>query len=165
LPLQSVFEWLQGWPISGAIRESSWLFPTIECVHVIAITLVVGSVMIVDVRVLGFTSLRKPVSELAFEVLPCTWIAFLLALASGSLMFVAKAQAYMADTPFKLKMLLILAAGLNMIFFHFGPYKSILKWNQDVQPPPMAKLSCALSLTFWVLVVCMGRWIGFTIIG
>jgi hypothetical protein len=163
--LQSVFDWLQGWPISDAIRQSSWLFPTIECVHVIAITLVVGSVMIVDLRVLGLTSTRKPVSELSWEVLPWTWGLFMLAAISGGLLFASKATAYFADIPFRLKIVLIACAGLNMLFFHFVPLRSLRRWDQGVQAPVIAKLSCALSLTFWVLVVAMGRWIGFTIQG
>jgi hypothetical protein len=163
--LQNVFEWLQSWPISQSIRQSSWMFPAIECVHVIAITLVVGSVMIVDVRVLGLTSTRKSISELSWEVLPWTWVLFAVAAISGAFMFAAKATAYFADAPFRIKMLLIAAAGLNMVCFHFGPFKTIRQWDRDVQPPALAKLSCGLSLTFWILVVAMGRWIGFTIEG
>jgi hypothetical protein len=163
--LQSVFDWLQSWPISEGIRQSSWMFPAFESVHVIAITLVVGSVMIVDLRVLGLTTTRKSVSELSWEVLPWTWGLFLIALISGAFMFAAKANAYFTDTPFRLKMLLMAAAGLNMFFFHFVPLKTIHRWDRDVQAPAIAKLSCGLSLAFWVLVVTMGRWIGFTIQG
>jgi hypothetical protein len=165
LTLQSVFEWLQGWPLSTAIRQSSWLFPTIECVHVIAITLIVGSVMIVDLRVLGLTSQRKSVLELSMEVLPWTWGLFVVAAISGSMLFAAKATAYFNDAPFRIKMLLILAAGVNMLVFHFGPFRSISRWDLGAPAPLMAKLCCGLSLTFWILVVAAGRMIGFTIEG
>jgi hypothetical protein len=163
--LQSLFEWLQSWPVSEGIRQSSWMFPAVECVHVIAITLVVGSVMIVDLRVLGLTSIRKSVSELSWEVLPWTWGLFGIAAISGAFLFAAKANAYFTNTPFRVKMLLMALAGLNMLFFHFVPLKTIGRWDRGVQAPALAKLSCGLSLAFWVLVVAMGRWIGFTIEG
>jgi hypothetical protein len=163
--LQSVFEWLESWPVSEGIRQSSWMFPAVECVHVIAITLVVGSVMIVDLRVLGVTSARKSVTELSWDVLPWTWGVFLIAVISGAFMFAAKAHAYFSNTPFQLKILLMAAAGLNMVFFHFVPFKSIRRWDHGAPAPVLAKLSCGLSLTFWILVVAMGRWIGFSIEG
>ena len=165
MSLQSVFDWLQSWPISEGIRQSSWMFPAFESVHVIAITLVVGSVMVVDLRVLGLNSMGRAVSAMSWEVLPWTWAMFAIALVSGAFMFAAKATTYFNDTPFRLKMLLMAAAGLNMMFFHFVPLKSIREWDRDVQPPAIAKISCGLSLALWVLVVTMGRWIGFTVEG
>jgi hypothetical protein len=141
------------------------MFPAVESVHVIAITLVVGSVMIVDLRVLGLTSPRKPITELSAEVLPWTWGAFLIALVTGSLLFAAKAHAYFGNLNFRLKMLLLVMAALNMLVFHFVSYRTVLAWNVDRPAPALAKLGCALSLTFWVLIIIMGRWIGFTIEG
>jgi hypothetical protein len=163
--LQSLFEWFESWPFSEAVRQSSWLFPSLECVHVIAITLVVGSVMLVDLRVLGITSPKKPVNEMALEVLPWTWGLFFVALASGFFMFAAKAHAYFDNVPFRLKMLLMAAAGANMLFFHFVPYRTVSAWSHGAPAPALAKICCGLSLVCWILVVAMGRWIGFTIEG
>jgi len=159
--LQSVFEWLESWPVSVGIRESSWMFPAFEAAHVIAITLVVGSVMVVDLRVLGFASLRQRVTGLSESILPWTWGAFGVALISGSFMFAAKAHTYFDNVSFRLKMFLLAAAFLNMLAFHYGPYRSVGRWDVAAPAPPLAKLGCGLSLTFWVLIVVMGRWIGF----
>lgn len=71
--LQGVFQWLESWPLSVAVRESSWMFPAVESVHVIAITLVVGSILIVDLRVLGWASRDERVRQLAGSILPWTW--------------------------------------------------------------------------------------------
>jgi hypothetical protein len=163
--LQSVFEWLEAWPLSEGIRQSSWMFPTIESVHVIAITLVVGSVMIVDMRVLGLTSPNKRITELSAEVLPWTWGAFAIALVTGSLLFAAKAHAYFGNLNFRLKMLLLVMAALNMLAFHFVSYRTVAVWDVGRPAPRLAKLGCGLSLAFWVLIIVMGRWIGFTIEG
>lgn len=163
--LQSLFEWLQAWPVSQGIRESSWMFPAFESVHVIAITLVVGSVVIVDLRVMGLTSRRVAVTNLSRYVLQWTWAMFVLASITGGFMFAAKASTYFDNAPFKVKILLMLAAGLNMLMFHFGPFRVVQTWNQDVASPMTARVVCGFSLVFWVLVVVMGRLIGFTVEG
>ena len=165
MSLQSVFEWLESWPVSVGIRQSSWMFPAFESVHVIAITLVVGSVMIVDLRVLGLASRKQRITELSGSILPWTWCAFLVALVSGSFLFAAKAHAYFDNVNFRLKIVLMAAAFLNMMAFHHGPYRSVRSWDVGVPAPALARLACGLSLAFWVLIVAMGRWIGFSIEG
>ena len=165
MTLQTVFEWLESWPVSVGIRQSSWMFPAFESVHVIAITLVVGSVMIVDLRVLGLTSRRERVTQLSLSVLPWTWGVFALALVSGAFLFAAKAHTYFDNLNFRLKMLLMAAAFVNMLVFHFLPYRSVGLWDQGRAAPLLARIGCGLSLTLWVLIVAMGRWIGFSIEG
>jgi hypothetical protein len=141
------------------------MFPTIESAHVIAITTVIGSIAIVDLRLLGVTSHRKPVTELSTEVLPWTWAFFMVAAITGGLMFMSKAPAYFGNTPFRLKMVLLACAGLNMVAFHFLIYRSVHRWDRDVPTLRSAKIAGLLSLTFWIGVVAAGRWIGFTIEG
>ena len=128
--LQNIFEWCESLPISVGIRQSSWMFPAIESVHVIAITLVVGSVMIVDLRVLGLASRNQRVTELSRSVLPWTWGLFTIALASGAFLFAAKAHAYFENTNFRLKMALMAIAFANMLVFHFVPYRSVSAWDR-----------------------------------
>jgi hypothetical protein len=163
--LDAVLNWLHDLPLSSAIRVSSWMFPSIESLHVIAITLVVGSIAIVDLRLLGLTSNRKPVTELSTEVLPWTWSFFVVAVITGFLMFMSKAPTYFANTPFRLKMLLLLCAGVNMLVFHFLTYRSVHRWDQDVPTLLGARVAGVLSLSFWIGVIAAGRWIGFTIEG
>jgi hypothetical protein len=161
MTVQDLLAWVEATPLAVTMRESSWMFPAVESVHVIAITLVVGSVMIVDLRLLGVTSKRKPVSELATEVLPWTWAMFLLAVATGVLMFISKAQDYFDNTPFRLKMLCLALAGLNMVVFHLTAYRSVHHWDTEKPTLASAKVTGALSLIFWVGVVTFGRWIAF----
>jgi hypothetical protein len=160
-----LFEWLEAWPVSVGLRESSWMFPAFESVHVIAITLVVGSVMIVDLRVLGLTSRSERVTELAEAILPWTWGTFLVAFISGFFMFAAKAHVYFGNLSFQIKMLLMAAAFVNMLLFHFIPYRSVRSWDDGASAPRTAQLACGVSLTLWVFIVLMGRWIGFSVEG
>jgi hypothetical protein len=163
IDLHPMLTWLESWPISGAIRESAWLFPAFESAHVIAIALVVGSIFIVDLRLLGVTSKRKPVTELAGEVLPWTWGLFCLAVVTGGMMFASKAPSYFENTQFRLKMLCLALAGINMVVFHLFTYRSVHLWDRDRPTLLGAKIAGGTSLTLWVLVVAFGRWIGFTI--
>jgi hypothetical protein len=162
--LQSeIFKHLEATPVATAIRESTWLFPTIETLHVLAIVLVVGTIMIVDLRLINVASRRRPVSELMNEVLPWTWMAFTLAAITGFLLFTSSAVKYVHDAPFVYKMALLLIAGVNMAVFHFGSYRKVALWDRDSLTPTGARIAGGLSLVIWVTVVALGRWIGFTI--
>jgi hypothetical protein len=156
-----VFSWLESTEIATAIRESTWLFPTIETVHVFAIVLVVGSVMIVDLRLLNVASRERSVTDLTREVLPWTWAAFALAALSGGLLFTSSAMKYVNNLPFRFKMVLLLLAGVNMLVFHRLTSRSIAGWDRSIPPTP-ARVAGGLSLLLWFGVISLGRWIGFT---
>ena len=153
--------WLETQPFAVSIAQSDWLFPSLETVHVVAIALVVGSIAMLDLRLLGVGRKDYGVAELAAETLPWTWLSFSIALLTGALMFSSAATRYLAALPFLIKMLLLLAAGINMVAFHLGAYRHVDRWNSQLPPPRRARIAGALSLSFWVAVVFCGRWIGF----
>jgi hypothetical protein len=154
--------WLEGLDYSSAIRTSEWLFPTIETVHVLALTLVVGSIAMMDLRLLGIAARDRPVSHLAADILPWTWTSFALAALSGFLMFSSAAVKYFGDVPFRLKVLLLVIAGLNMAIFHGLTYRRVTEWDAAVRLPPAARLAGGISLLLWIGIVFCGRWVGFT---
>jgi hypothetical protein len=123
---------------------------------------VVGSIFVVDLRLLGLASIRRPVGRVIDGILPLTWSAFAVAVASGSLLFISNATKYLANGYFVAKLFLILAAGLNMVVFHFVSAKDLPKWENEPAPPLRARLAGGLSILLWVAVVACGRWIGFT---
>ena len=152
---------LQNTGFATAIREGETLFPWIESVHVLAIVLVVGTISIVDLRLLGLPAHRRGVRRLMKDVLPITWIAFVVALVSGFLMFASAAVKYGGLWEFQLKMLLLLVAGLNMIFFHLVTFRDVHLWDELVETPRAAKIAGLFSLSLWGLIVVLGRTIGF----
>jgi hypothetical protein len=154
--------WLEATPFSQFIHESAYGFPAVECVHVVAITLVFGTIMIVDLRLLGWASIGVRVTALTREILPLTWGAFALAVVTGSLLFVSQPVEYVANTAFRLKMLALVAAGLNMAAFHAVGYRSVASWDAQTPPPARARWAGALSLVCWTAVISCGRIIGFT---
>ena len=156
---------IESWPISAALRGETpgteWLFPIVETLHVMALTIVFGSIAMVDLRLLGIASRNSAVSRLSNEVLPWTWSAWCVAAVFGTLMFIAKAGTYAGNLQFQLKFVCMALAALNMLVFHFGAYRQIARWDSG-EPPMSAKAAGALSLSLWIGVVFFGRWVGFT---
>jgi hypothetical protein len=161
--LTALMEWVQATPLAVFIHKNAWAFTTIEVVHVFAISLVIGTIAIVDLRLLGLASTKRPFGELARQVLPLTWIAFVLAALAGSLLFISRATAYLVSTTFQIKMAVIVLAGINMLIFELITVRGVQKWNLDPKPPLPARLAGGISLACWVLVVVFGRWTGFTV--
>ena len=154
--------WLQDTDFATQIRESALLFPAIETIHVIALTLVVGMIMRLDLRLLHVAMRDRPVAEVASEVLPWTWSGFVVAAIAGFLLFSSSAVKYYGNTPFRLKMVLLALAGANMLLFHLISGPSMAIWKAEMRPPLAARLAGGLSLLLWIGIVSCGRWIGFT---
>jgi hypothetical protein len=161
--LDAALKWLEATPLATEIRENEILFPWVESAHVLAITLVVGSISIVDLRLVGLASLDRPVGKLTRDVLPCTWIAFAFAALTGGLLFSAKATDYAGNFFFKGKLVLLAIAGLNMVVFHAFAAHDLGRWSARANPPMAARIAGVLSLLLWIAVVAFGRWIGFTL--
>ena len=159
--LDHIFAWLERLPLSGVIAHGDWLFPAIESVHVLALTIVFGSIAMVDLRLINVSFKTRTVSELLEEMIPWTWSAFVVAAITGSLMFISAATRYYGLWPFKLKMVLLACAGLNMLIFNFIVSRDVGKWGQQRLTPVSARISGGASLLLWTSIIVCGRWIGF----
>lgn len=142
--------------LGQAMRQWLWLYPSVETVHIVGIALLVGSIAILDLRLLGL-SRNLPVRQLAAHVLPWSIASFALIVPSGLAMFVAHANDLMSSPVFAVKMCLILTAGANAGIFHAGIFRSAAQWDVDVMPPPAARAAAAVSLLLWVSVIACGR--------
>jgi hypothetical protein len=160
--LDQIFQTLHDSSVGTVIRENGIVFPWLEVVHVMAITTVVGTIALVDLRLVGLASTNYPISRLTKALLPLTWIAFAIAFVSGALMFSSQPANYFANFAFRMKMVMLLAAGLNMAVFHLLTMRGISLWDRDAKVPGAAKAAGLLSMVIWVTIVALGRWIGFT---
>lgn len=154
---------LEATGFATAVRESTWMFPTIETLHVMALVLVVGTIWIVDLRIIGLASRDRSIGDVLTATLPYTWVSFLFAAITGFLMFASSATTYAANTPFRIKIVLLLFAGTNMLMFHWFTRKGLHEWDNVLRPPALMRLTGCASILFWCGVVCAGRWIGFTL--
>jgi hypothetical protein len=161
--LLSILKTLQETAIPSAIRENESLFPAVESIHVLAICTVIGTISVVDLRLLGLASRDRPVLELSRDVLWCTWIAFAIAAFTGGLLFSSRAVDYAGNLYFQVKLVLLALAGLNMASFHLMSGRKMCEWGAGVTPPLTARAAGALSLLIWIGVAGFGRWIGFTL--
>lgn len=163
MDLHPIFQAIEDLPVSTAIRTSSWWFPTIETVHVIGLVFVIGSIAVVDLRLMNLVGKTRPVRAVIETVIPWTWAAFALALVTGLLLFGSNALQYAGNTPFRIKMCLMLVAALNMAFFHLALHRTLGTVDQVSPPSTAVRAAGALSITLWMAIVFCGRWIGFVL--
>jgi uncharacterized protein DUF6644 len=165
MSIVELLDTIESWPISAVLRGelpgTEWVFPIVETLHVMALTIVFGSIAMVDLRLLGLASRESSVSRLSKEVLPWTWAAWGTAAVFGTLMFMAKATTYAGNLQFRLKFVCMGLAAVNMLIFQFGAYKQVARWDLG-KLPLSAKAAGAMSLSLWIGVVFFGRWVGFT---
>jgi hypothetical protein len=148
--------------IATAIRNSLYLFPLIESAHVIGLTLVFGTILIIDLRLLGLASTSRSFSAIASDVFTWTWLAFAVTVTTGALMFVTNASTYYGNTYFRAKMALLVLSGLNMLAFELTARRSVRSWDRHAAAPVAGKTVAAISLAIWIGVIFLGRWVGFT---
>ena len=154
-------KWLEQTSIGAAIRESLWLFPALETLHLLGMAALLGTIAAFDLRLLGWMLRRQRVSDLAPRLLPWTWVGFALQVLTGTLIFMSEAAKVYTNPAFRLKMLLIFLAGLNALIFHRTVYRHAASWEDTGVTPVRAKLAGFISLLLWVGVVAAGRFIGF----
>lgn len=156
----SIFRSIQHSPLGSSIAQSTWLFPTIETLHVIGLSIVLGSIVVVDLRLVGLASKDRSITALTKDFLPWTWAAWLFCAVTGTLLFTSRAADYMNIWAFPAKFVFMGVAALNMLYFHFATQKSIARWDTG-EPAPAAKIAGALSLALWAMVIICGRQVGF----
>jgi hypothetical protein len=150
--------------LSGAIRGdipgTEWLFPIVETIHVLCLTVVFGSISMVDLRLLGLTQTQVPFAKLYRELIPWTWGAFAGAVVFGSILATGKIEDYAHSPVFLSKFVLMALAGVNMLVFN-TVYRHVESLDEAVPTPRGARAAGALSLILWIGVVVCGRWTGF----
>lgn len=158
-----LFKMVENTGLAQWVREDPFAFPLLESIHVVAVMVVVGTIALLDMRLLGLASRNRTVRGLSHDVLPWTWAGFIAATVSGVLLMTGQAGAYAGNTQFRLKIALMAAAGINMLVFHLVTWRRIDQWDRDPLPPAAARFAGALSLLLWIGVVVSGRWVGWTI--
>ncbi len=150
-----MLQWLEDSAWAVAIRQSVWLYPALEIVHITGIVLLVGPAFLFDLRLLGFSK-NLPVRGLARHLLPWSRRSLLLVVPSGILLFITNAVTLGHDPVFWLKMVLLLTAGLNALVFHRFTLRPDI-WSENTALPKSAKAAAIVSLIVWLAVITCGR--------
>ena len=154
-----VLVWFENTAIANAIRTIPWLYPTFETGHYIGLSLLVGGIMLIDLRVLGFARVLSLKSMIG--LLPFVWIGFIINVLTGSMLFIYGATNFGPNGAFQLKMAFMVLAGLNALAFDMSVRRSGGSWVADDRPPSLVKGFATLSLIFWLCVVTTGRWMAY----
>jgi hypothetical protein len=150
----SFFEWLSTSPWANAMNGPEWAFPVVESLHFMGFALSIGTIAIVDLRLLGLGMRRQTASQLAADLDPWTWAGFAVMLITGPLMFSADAVSYHVNPSFQFKMTCLLLA----LLFHFTIHRRVTRSEVS---PMAARMAGGISLALWTAVVAGGRMIAF----
>jgi len=158
--LMAFCKWLEQTAVGASVRQSLWLFPAIETVHLVGMAALLATVGAFDLRLMGVILRTETVTALSRRVLPWAGVAFGLQVMTGGLLFSSEATHMAVNPAFRFKMLLIALAGLHALIFHMVSRRNLGAWNSST-PPLSARIAGLASILLWVGVVAAGRWIGF----
>jgi hypothetical protein len=150
-----ILQWIKALPPGVAVRQSTWLFAAGETLHFIGLCLMVGGLLIVDLRLLGY--IRRIPMRAALAFLPFVIVGFVINLTTGLEFFVSNPVMYWPNPAFKLKMFLILLAGLNALVFTVMEHRHVLVMGDDEETSTFTKVTAGLSLGLWLCVILLGR--------
>lgn len=158
MSLLPFFQWCEGSPLGNAIRSSAFAFPIIEAIHLLALALIAGAVLLVDLRLLGFGLRHQPLPQLARDAQPWLIASLLVLVSTGILLFLSESIKCYYSTPFRVKMTCLLLS----IVFAFTVRRRIVMVEEGRVAPVWRRLVALVSLTLWFGVAASGRWIGFS---
>jgi hypothetical protein len=169
--LHNFFHWLS-WELgkgkapdsiswSQLIHESYNFWNLLEGTHLITVGLFFGTILIVDLRILGLVFKKTPIHEVSDRVLPLTMVGFLGLVVTGAIVFMSKPEEYYHNLMFRTKMLALLLALINIVVFHKIVQKTQDSWDENKGAPLSAKLSAGFSLFLWLTVISCGRLIAY----
>ena len=153
-------QWVDSTRLNAMLRQSNWAFPTFDAIHTLGIVMVAGTIMLVDLRLLGLGLRSVPMTQLVARIVPATLWGFGLMVLSGGLLFASEAVKMYHSPAFRIKVVLLALAGLNALIFHRTVYRDADHWEPSVAPV-RARLAGLLSLLFWIGIIAAGRAIAY----
>ena len=133
----------------------------LEGSHVLSLMLFAGTIFLVDLRLLGVGFKKTPISVISDRILPLTVFGFVLMVVTGVLLFYAKPLLYYHNLWFRLKLVFLVLAAINIMWFHFRVQRTMPAWDTSPKPPAAVRASGLISLTAWILVITFGRFIAY----
>ncbi|HTX24470.1 MAG TPA: DUF6644 family protein [Steroidobacteraceae bacterium] len=159
----SVLAWLHDTPFSTVMRESIWAEPIVETIHVLTLAVFLGFVLLLDLRLLDLTMRQRRVSDLFHELNPGLFGGFAVMVVTGLLLFSGDPVAFYSTLFFKLKMLMLVLAGLNVLVFNATLGRRLPQWDGRARTPWGAKAAGVVSLVLWIAIVAAGRGIAYAL--
>ena len=152
---EALVNWIEGGAINTWVLGSAWVWPILEILHFIGLSLLLGSIIVVDLRVAGL--LRKLDTEAVLRLLPLAALGFAINMATGILFFFGDPGRYAINVGFQAKMILVLLAGLNALWFYVKVEPRVRSRDPAANAPPTTKFVAFSSLAIWLGVLLLGR--------
>jgi hypothetical protein len=146
---------------SEALASSLNFWGLLEGTHVLSLMLFAGTIFVVDLRLLGVTFRKTPVSVVSDRVLPLTIFGLVIMIVTGTALFFAKPLLYYHSLWFRLKLVFLVIAAINILVMHFRLQRNMDEWDSRPKPPGNVRASAAISLLSWLLVITFGRFIAY----
>jgi hypothetical protein len=162
MSLLEICQALQNSETGLAIHESLYFFPVIETMHVLGLSVSVGTIFWFDIRAIGIGMRRQRVSEVFASVKPWMLAGFIMMVLTGALMFWARAADAYANTFFRIKVAGMALSVVNALYFHFKTQKSIPEWDAAPTPPFGVRMAGLFSIVLWLTVIAVGRLMAYT---
>lgn len=161
MSIKTFGNWLYETPVSTSIREISWVIPTIQSIHIVAIAVLIGSALVSDLRLAGVLATDETPGAVVRRFLPWMWAALVTLLLTGLVMVLAEPGRTLANIIFWTKMALVLLAFTLTMLFRKPLLDPVFRlehacWRAFVKPAAWA------SLTIWIAVIFCGRWIAYS---
>lgn len=161
--LTSFLQWLDATHFSQWMRGSIWAEPIVESIHVLTLTLFLGFAVLLDLRLLGVCMRKRRVSEVLDQFNPYLVVGFGIMIVSGVLLFSGDPVSFYSTMFFKIKMILLVFAGLNVLIFNATIRKKVAEWDLAAKTPAAAKFAALISLVLWAAIVAAGRAIAYAL--
>ncbi len=150
----SILDWIAN-NLGAWVHVLPWTWPIAETLHFFGLCLLLGALLVIDLRLLGVNRLLPAIS--VHDLLPVAYVGFGINLATGVLFYVGDPHRYTINIAFQLKMLLVVLAGLNALYYQLKIYQQMANWDETAAIPTNVKAVGALSLVLWFGVLSYGR--------
>src|SRR5687768_13647137 len=157
MPLRDLAMWVSEVEYSIALRESQYVMPWVFVLHVVSLAMFAGTILMMDLRLLGVGHMQTPFSQVQRRLFPWQMAGMMFAAITGFALVFGNPMNYVTNIIFWVKMLAIVLAGLNALAFHFITEYSLVDWDTGARPPFGAKLAGAISIVLWANVIVSGR--------
>jgi hypothetical protein len=159
--LLSWARWVGDLPSSIALRESLFMWPFLESAHVLTLMLFAGTAAMLDLRLLGVAFRGVPATAFTGRLLPWTRVAFAIMTITGVALVYANPVRYYFNLFFRIKVLLLVVAGVNIWWFHGRTHHGVADWDTAPTPPRAARAAAIVSLAAWTAVIVAGRMVAY----
>jgi hypothetical protein len=157
MSIVGICHFIQNTSLATGFRQADFLFPAVEGTHILALSLSVGLILMLDLRLLRLAFQTEPVSRVMHQVMPWALPGFAVMFITGVVLFLAQAESAYTNSYFRIKILLLALLGFNAVLFQFKFYPHMAEWDTAESIPTGAKVIAGVSLMFWMGVIACGR--------